>query len=82
MADSYSNIPVFRTSNHPSVLDDIIGSAQVVISESGKTTIVMEVNKEFTDFLQLGDLKALNLSGYVSSVDSEKAKEYWPGRQR
>ena len=81
MADSYSNVPVFWTSNYAS-LDDIIGSAQVVISESGKTTIVMEVNKEFTDFLQLGDLKALNLSGYVSSVDSEKAKEYWPGRQR
>ena len=81
MADSYSNVPVFRTSNYAS-LDDIIGSAQVVISESGKTTIVMEVNKEFTDFLQLGDLKALNLSGYVSSVDSEKAKAYWSGRQR
>lgn len=81
MADSYSDVPVFRTSNYASP-DDVIGLAQVVIFDTGKTSITMDVDEKFTEFLRLGDLKGLNLSGYVTSVDPEKAKELWSGQQQ
>ena len=81
MADSYENVPVFRSGNYASP-DDIIGLATVVKSQNGKATIVMEVNKTFADFLDLGELKGLYLSGMVNAVDPEKAKEFWSGQQR
>ena len=81
MGDSYENLPVFRMSNYSSP-DDVIGKADVDISDSGKATITMEVDRQFVDFLNLGRLKALSLSGFVDSVDPEKAKEYWSRQQQ
>ncbi len=82
MADvRYENVPVFRVAGNYDP-DNLIGRATVEVDEKAhKATITIEALGEFVDFVLMGDLKGLSLSGFVSGVDAEKAKEYW-SRQR
>lgn len=71
---------MFRSPADYTEVEHIVGRATVEIDDDTQTVTTTIVSKEysaFTQFVLAGDLKSLTLSGMITNVDPEKAKEFW-----
>lgn len=85
MVTTYENVPVFRAASDYAP-EHLVGRATVEVDEENKKSIItIETSGpggvDLVDFILMGDLKALGVSGMVYNVDAEKAKEYWSRQQ-